>query len=189
MSQCYNEIGSSVDFNDTSLSSDIEDVFFGNTSHRVYMTLNTSDISTIQTSFVESLPYPFSSLDIRPAKSSSGQCWIFHMSDDGVMTGYNFPGGYRLYGIKDYSLVNGTFFIECRNYQKSQMGMVSAMLLKSCDDIGCHLSCLTLAYGITHCRESNGYVMNHHTWENNQNYNTFMKEEKSKEIIEKYFCL
>ena len=183
VSQCYDGIGSSVECNDTKLSSYIEDVFIGNTRYHVYVTLNTPDISTIQTSFINSLPYPFSSLDIRPAKSSSGKCWIFHMSNDGVMTGYNFPGGYRLYGIKDYSLVNGTFFIECRNCQKSQMGMVSAMLPKSSHNIGSYLSHLTLTYNITFCYESNTFLMNHHTWKRDKSYKAFINEKKTKRLL------
>ena len=108
MNLYYDWIDSSLGCHDTSFSSDIEDVFIGNTRNSVYVTLNTSDISTIQTSFIDSLPYPFSLLDIRPAKSSSGKCWIFHMSGIGVMMGYNFPGGYRLYGMKKILLLMET---------------------------------------------------------------------------------
>ena len=56
VSQCYDGIGSSVDFNDTGLSSDIEDMFFGNTSHRVYMTLDASE-TPIQFNIISSTDY------------------------------------------------------------------------------------------------------------------------------------
>ena len=45
--------------------------------------------------FLQSLPYPFSLMDLRKSKSSTGKCWLFHMSSKGVMHGFLFPGGYR----------------------------------------------------------------------------------------------
>ena len=41
------------------------------------------------------------------------------MSSKGVMHGFLFPGGYRLFGLKKRDMLDGTFFIECRNFKMS----------------------------------------------------------------------
>ena len=56
------------------------------------------------------IPYPFSSLDIRREKSSSGKCWMFHLDIKGTLIGCLFPSGYRLYGNSDMSQPTGRFF-------------------------------------------------------------------------------
>ena len=53
------------------------------------------------------------------------------MSDDGIMKGCLFPGGYRLYGLKVKShLLEGVFFMECRNFKKNDRRVLSAMVKK-----------------------------------------------------------
>ena len=50
------------------------------------------------------LPYPFSLLDVRRAKSCSGKCWLFHMRYRGDLTVYLFPSGLALHGSKNEML-------------------------------------------------------------------------------------
>ena len=106
-----------------------------------------------------------------------------------IFRGYSWPFINFVNETHFDSFVDGNFFIECRNCQKSQLSIVSAKLPKIIKDIGNHSADLTLTYGITHCCKSNGYLIHHHTWKKDQNYNAFRKEEKNKETIEKYFCL
>ena len=76
----------------------------------------TEDISEVEHDTTLYLPYPFSLLNVRPSKSSSGKCWLFHMTNNGIMSGYLFPSGYRLFGLKSTSFNDGTFFMENRNF-------------------------------------------------------------------------
>ena len=69
---------------------------------------------------LNSLPEPFSCLDIRPDLSSSGKCWIFHVDLDGFMLGFLFPGGLRLYGLKTSQQYNGTFLLSVEIYKKAR---------------------------------------------------------------------
>ena len=77
---------------------------------------------------IRNLPFPFSLLDVRKAKSSSGKCWLFHMSKNGIFSGFLFPGGYRLFNVKDVDFDHGKFFIECRNFKHHKFGLVSALI-------------------------------------------------------------
>ena len=50
--------------------------------------------------FVNSLPEPFSFLNIKPVQSLSGKSWIFHVDHNGIMLGFLFSGSLQLYGLK-----------------------------------------------------------------------------------------
>ena len=52
----------------------------GSTSNNFCITFDILNISSNKKSFIESLPYPFSLLDLQEAKSSTGKCWLFHIS-------------------------------------------------------------------------------------------------------------
>ena len=162
----------------------------GKSSSAEHATLDTSEPSFIfHDCFIDNLPYPFSSLDLRAVKSSSGQCWIFHMSNLGEMKGCKFPSGYRLFGLKEDNYQGGTFFMECRNFKKNVRCMVSAMIPNKKTELGCQLAYLTLSNGITYCSKTDDYLMHHHTWKSGRNYSDFRKQTKTKELIEEYFNL
>ena len=135
------------------------------------------------------LPYPFSLLDVRRAKSCSGKCWIFHMSCRGNLTGYLFPSGLALHGSKSEMLQEeGWFFMECRNHSKNRRGILSAMIPKT-SKLGSSEAMLTLTNGLNYCDKTNSYVMNHHTWKTEKNYGTFKNEFENQGITEEYFSL
>ena len=69
---------------------------------------------------VNSLPEPFSCLDIKPDQSSSGKCWIFHVDLDGFMLGFLFPGGLQLYGLKKSRQYDGSFLLSVEMYKKAR---------------------------------------------------------------------
>ena len=149
----------------------------GSTSNNFCITFDILNISSNKKSFIESLPYPFSLLDLQEAKSSTGKCWLFHMSSKGVMQGYLFPGGYRLYGLKEDVHNNGAFFIECRNNQKNNIGVLSAMINKT-DTVGSQYGRLTLTNGIIFCTKSKKFLMNYHCWKEGKNFMKFQQEKK-----------
>ena len=103
--------------------------------------------------FVNSLPEPFSFLNIKPVQSLSGKSWIFHVDHDGNMLGFLFPGGLQLYGLKMSQEHHGTFLIECRNVQKSKIGYLSAMIPKT-NKVGIHQGELTLTNNILYCSKT-----------------------------------
>ena len=69
---------------------------------------------------VNSLPEPFSCLDIKPDQSSSGKCWIFHVDLDGFMLGFLFPGGLQLYGLKIHNNMMVLFLLSVEMYKKAR---------------------------------------------------------------------
>ena len=69
---------------------------------------------------VNSLPEPFSCLDIKPDQSSSGKCWIFHVDLDGFMLGFLFLGGLQLYGLKIHNNMMVLFLLSVEMYKKAR---------------------------------------------------------------------
>ena len=55
------------------------------------------------------IPYPFNLLKVIKTKGSSGKCWMFHKNKEGKFTGYIFPGGYRIIGMKSLLSISGEF--------------------------------------------------------------------------------
>ena len=157
----------------------------GGTSHKDCMTLDYSEFSSDQLNFIDLLPHPFRLLDLRKAKSSTGKCWIFYMSDNGFMRGCLFPGGYRLYGLKNgLQDINGTFFIECRNFQKNIRRVLSARVRKN-QKVGIHNATLTLTNGITISTTPKVYVMNYHSWKAGMKFKMYQQDEKNNLTFEK----
>ena len=142
---------------------------------------------TINSNYLlDSLPYPFDILDLRLSRSSTGKCWLFHMSSKGVMHGFLFPGGYRLYGLKSRVKFDGTFFMECRNFQKNSIGVLSALVEKRAT-VGSFYCNLTLTNGITASTQSKKYVMNYHSWRKGKSYKLFCTQDRTEETFRKYF--
>ena len=56
------------------------------------------------------LPHPFCNLKVKKTKGSSGKCWVFHKSVEGVFKGYIFPGGFRIMVMKQKTASLGEFF-------------------------------------------------------------------------------
>ena len=137
---------------------------------------------------VNSLPEPFSCLDIKPDQSSSGKCWIFHVDLDGFMLGFLFPGGLRLYGLKNSPQYGGSFFIECRNVQKSKIGYLSAMIHDS-NDVGFHRGELTLTNNISYCSKTNQFFMHHHKLKVGVSYNRRLTKHITKDTFVRHFSM
>ena len=46
------------------------------------------------------LPKPFSRMKVRRTKGSSGKCWVFHKNESGILRGYLFPSGFRIFDVE-----------------------------------------------------------------------------------------
>ena len=174
------------DDSDSDLKEGDDGMSIGGTSHKICMTLDSSESPPFQKSFLDSLPFPFSLLDLRKASSCTGKCWLFHMSDLGFFQGYLFPGGYRLYGLKKNESNVGTFFMECRNYKKNIRGVLSALIEKT-DTVGNKCATLTLTNGVVLSSVPKTYMMNYHSWKEGMSFCEFKLEEKNEPTIDKYF--
>ena len=76
------------------------------------------------------LPFPFSHLQVKRTRGSSGKCWVFHKSVDGNFKGYIFPGGFRIMGIDQRTACSGESFLENRNFLCSRYGLLGAVIPK-----------------------------------------------------------
>ena len=99
----------------------------------------------------------------------------FHMSFDGFFSGFLCPSGFRIFGLKSSSAVEGQFFIECRNFQVRQFGMLSA-IIPSKPIPGQHLCQLALTNGVRYASNLHAYVFNFHLWKKTSRYDTFLSE-------------
>ena len=137
---------------------------------------------------IRHLPFPFSLLDVRKAKSSSGKCWLFHMSKNGIFSGFLFSGGYRLFNVKDVDFDHGEFFIECRNFKHHKFGLVSALIPQE-PKLGENSCQLTLVNCVVFDRAKNEFMVNYHIFKKGGKYCKFRKERFDQKTIETYFEL
>ena len=77
---------------------------------------------------MSSIPKPFDLLRVKKVKSSKGKCWVFHLSSNGEFTGYLFPSGFRIFGSDIIDKFGGEFFLENRNFVKSNYGLLSSLV-------------------------------------------------------------
>ena len=77
---------------------------------------------------IDDLPHPFRNLQVIKAKGSSGKCWLFHLNMEGEFTGYLFPSGFRILGLRSDKIISGEFFMENRNIVGGNNGLLGAAL-------------------------------------------------------------
>lgn len=132
-------------------------------------------------------PYPFSMLDIRESKSSIGKYWLFFLSVNNVLVGYKFKSGYRCYGLRqNTNVINGEFFIECRNSTYSSKGLLAAMVKKNLS-VGFHSSTLILTQSMTYNKNKEGFSLLFHELKRTQEQVCYRNIVSNEENIHKYF--
>ena len=99
-----------------------------------------------------------------------------------------FPGGLRLYGLKTSREHHGSFFIECRNVQKSKIGYLSAMIPKT-NKVGIHQGELTLTNNILYCSKTDQFFMHHHKLKVGVPYNRRLTEHITQDTFVNHFSM
>ena len=101
---------------------------------------------------------------------------MFHIHNNIICVGYLFPGGYRLFGTKVDSYVKGLFFMECRNFKKTNYGMLAAMISLS-TKVGLYPANLVLVHGVEFNPSKQCYIVHYREWKHKKYLSHFLKED------------
>ena len=122
-------------------------------------------------------------LIVKPSPTAKGHRYMFFLADSGKFEGKLFPTGVRIYGRNSVGTSSSstkcsdTFFIECRNSNRRQFGLVAAMIPRrvpktmpgspfaSCDFV--------LVQGM-HFDRHGELMIQYHRWNGSMKYSQFL---------------